>query len=94
MPTLAEEGRGNASYADYGNLCTGGWDANNICKTATQRITNPFTNVAYALNRIPSTDFDPASVAYEKVFPTYSGTEAAGAIGGTVSYFKPTHSVL
>ncbi len=90
VPTLAEEGRGNASYADYGNLCTGGWDANNICKTATQRITNPFTNVAYALNRIPSTDFDPASVAYEKVFPTYSGTEAAGAIGGTVSYFKPT----
>jgi hypothetical protein len=90
VPTLAEEGRGSATYADFGNLCTGGWDANNICVTATQRITNPFTNVAYPLNRIPASDFDPASVAYEKVFPTFSGTEAAGKIGGTVNYFQPT----
>ena len=90
VPTLAEEGRGSATYADFGNLCTGGWDANNVCVTATQRITNPFTNVAYPLNRIPASDFDPAAVAYEKVFPTFSGTEAAGKIGGTVNYFQPT----
>ena len=90
VPTLAEEGRAGVPYADYGNLCTAGWDANNICTSATQRITNPFTNVAYPLNRIPSSDFDPASVAYEKHFPTYSGTEAAGKIGGLVSYTQPT----
>ena len=39
---------------------------------------------------IPASDFDPASVAFEKVFPTYTGVEAAGKIGGTVNYFQPT----
>jgi hypothetical protein len=29
-------------------------------------------------------------VAYEKVFPTYSGTEKPGTIGGPVNYFQPT----
>jgi hypothetical protein len=90
VPTLAEEGRAGAPYADFGNLCTSGWDANNICTSATQRITNPFTNVAYPLNRIPSSDFDPASVEYEKHFPTFSGTEAPGKIGGLVNYSQPT----
>ena len=29
VPTLAEEGRvAGVNYADFGNLCTGGWDAN------------------------------------------------------------------
>ena len=46
--------------------------------------------MAYPLNRIPTSAFDPASVNYEKVFPTYSGVEAAGKIGGLVNYFKPT----
>jgi hypothetical protein len=90
VPTAAEEGLAGANYADFGNLCTGGWGANNICKTANQTITNPYTNVPYPLNRIPSTDFDPASVAYEKAFPTYTGTEKAGTIGGPVNYFKST----
>jgi hypothetical protein len=89
-PTLAEEGLAGANYADFGNYCTGGWNASNLCNTATQRIVNPFTNVAYALNRIPSTDFDPASVAIAKSFPIYSGTEAAGKIGGQVNYYQPT----
>ncbi len=89
VPTLAEEGLAGVPYADFGNLCTSGY-TNNICNTATQRITNPFTNVAYPLNRIPTSDFDPASVNYEKVFPTFSGVEAPGKIGGTVNYFKPT----
>lgn len=96
VPTLAEEGldsSGNKlAYADYGNLCTAGWDSNNICKTEGQIIRNPFTNAPYPLNRIPSSDFDPASLAYEKAFPTYSGTEAAGKIGGTVNYFKATEN--
>jgi hypothetical protein len=94
VPTLAEKGLtltgGLASYADLGNLCTAGWDANNICLSASQTVRNPFTNVAYPLNRIPSSDFDPASVAYEKVFPTYTGTEAPGVIGGAVNYWQPT----
>jgi Carboxypeptidase regulatory-like domain len=90
VPTLAEEGRAGQPYADFGNLCTAGWDASNVCNNAAQRITNPFTNVPYALNRIPSTDFDPAAVAYEKAFPTFSGTEAPGKIGGPVSYTQPT----
>src|ERR1035438_1778819 len=90
VPTLAEEGRAGASYADFGNLCAAGFDGSGICTNATQRITNPFTNVVYPYNRIPSSAFDPASVAYEKAFPTYSGTEAAGQIGGLVSYTQPT----
>jgi len=91
VPTLAEEGLApGVPYADFGNLCTGGYNSSNICNTASQRITNPFTNVAYPLNRIPASDFDPASVAYEKVFPTYSGVEKPGTIGGTVNFFRPT----
>jgi hypothetical protein len=104
VPTLAEEGLtpsgGQLGYADYGNLCniaTGNsFNANGTCVTTagvavpTQQITNPFTNVIYPYNRIPSSAFDPASVAYEKAFPTYAAVEAPGKIGGLVSYFKPT----
>ena len=99
VPTLAEEGLATgATYADYGNLCASpnSFNSNGLCVTAagvwvpTQQVTNPFTNVPYAKNQIPATDFDPASVAFEKVFPTFTGTEAAGKIGGLVSYFKPT----
>ena len=90
VPTLAEEGRAGQPYADFGNLCSAGFDGNGICTNAAQRITNPFTNVPYPLNRIPSSDFDPASVNYEKAFPTYSGPEAPGKIGGPVNYTQPT----
>jgi hypothetical protein len=100
VPTLAEEGRvAGVNYADYGNLCNtasgNSFNGAGLCVTSagvpvpTQQITNPFTNVPYANNRIPSSDFDPASVAYEKVFPTFSGVEAPGKIGGTVNYFQP-----
>jgi hypothetical protein len=90
VPTLAEEGRAGQPYADFGNLCSSGFDSNGICTNAAQRITNPFNNVAYPLNRIPTTDFDPASVNYEKAFPTYSGPEAPGKIGGPVNFTQPT----
>lgn len=96
VPTLAEEGltsgSSTAAYADYGNLCTTGWDSSNICTTANQIIRNPFTNVAYPLNRIPSSDFDTTSLNFEKAFPYYTGTEAAGKIGGQVNYFKATQN--
>ena len=46
--------------------------------------------MAYPNNHVPSSAFDPASVAFEKVFPTFSGMEAAGKIGGTFNYFQPT----
>ena len=101
LPTLAEEGRGTASYADFGNLCntaTGhSFNASGVCvdassnPVATEQISNPFTNAVYAYNRIPSSDFDPAAVAYEKAFPTFSGTEAPGKIGGTYNYYQPTN---
>lgn len=91
VPTLAQEGRANgATYADYGNLCTAGWDSSNHCLNLKQQIFNPFTLSEYSLNQIPASDFDPAAVAFEKAIPTYSGTPAAGKIGGTVYYFKPT----
>jgi hypothetical protein len=90
VPTLAEEGLAGAPYADFGNLCTGGWNASNFCNTASQQIYNPFTGTEYALNRIPSSAFDPSSLAFEKVFPTFTGTEKAGTIGGSVSYYQPT----
>ena len=90
VPTLAEEGRAGQPYADFGNLCSAGFDGNGICLNAAQRITNPFTNVAYPLNRIPSSDFDPASVAYEKAFPTVAADAAPGKIGGPVNYTQAT----
>jgi len=91
VPTLAEEGLASgATYADFGSLCTGGWNVSNLCNTASQQVTNPFTGVKYALNQIPASDFDPASVAFEKHIPTYSGTPAAGKVGGIVNYIKPT----
>ena len=90
VPTLAEEGRAGQPYADFGNLCSAGFDANGICLNASQQITNPFTNTAYPFNRIPSSAFDPASVAFEKAFPTFSGAEAPGKIGGPVTYTQPT----
>jgi Carboxypeptidase regulatory-like domain len=94
VPTAAEEGLSASGaalgYADYSNLCTSGWNSSGLCNTASQQILNPFTNVAYPMNHIPAGAFDPASVAYEKQFPTFTGTEAPGKIGGTVSYFQPT----
>jgi hypothetical protein len=90
VPTLAEEGRTGTGFADYSNLCTAGWDSNNICLTASQTIRNPYTNAAYALNHIPTSDFDAAAVNFEKAFPTASTDAAAGKIGNTVNYFKPT----
>jgi hypothetical protein len=90
VPTAAEEGRTGTGFADFGNLCSAGYDGNGICLNAGQRITNPFTNVAYPFNRIPASDFDPASVAYEKSFPTVGVDAAPGKIGGPVSYTQPT----
>jgi hypothetical protein len=90
VPTLAEEGRAGQSYADFGNLCTGGWSSAGICKTANQQISNPFTNVPYAYNQIPSSAFDPASVKFEQSFPTAAADAAAGKIGAPVGYSQPT----
>ncbi len=105
VPTLAEEGLApGISYADYGNLCNtasgNSFNSAGLCVTSggvtvpTQQVTNPFTNVPYANNRIPASDFNPASAAYEKVFPTYSGVEAPGKIGGPVSYYQPTVQIF
>ena len=101
VPTLAEEGRApGISYADFGNLCNtasgNSFNGSGLCVNSSgvavpsQQVVNPFTNVAYPLNRIPAGNFDPASVAYEQDFPTYSGTEKPGTIGGQVSFFQPT----
>jgi hypothetical protein len=100
VPTLAEEGLTGTGYADYSNLCNtasgNSFNASGICVTSggvavpTQQISNPFTNVVYPYNHVPASAFDPAAVAFEKVFPTFSGVEAAGKIGGAVNYFQPT----
>jgi hypothetical protein len=90
VPTLAEEGRAGQPYADLGNLCTAGWSSGGMCNNTAQQIINPFNNVSYPYNQIPSSAFDPAAVNFEKAFPTYSGVEAPGKIGGPVSYTQPT----
>jgi len=96
VPTLAEEGLtstgGQLGYADYSNLCTSGFNGSGFCNTASQQIYNPFTGVEYANNHIPSTDFDKASVAFEKAFPTASADAAAGKIGNSVNYFAATQN--
>ena len=93
VPTLAEEGRtasgGLAAYADLGNLCKAGFDAGGTCLAASQQIRNPFTNVIYPYNRIPSSAFDPASVNYQSHFPTATSDAGAGLIGNVVNYSKP-----
>jgi len=90
VPTLAEEGRTGTGYADYGNYCTGGWNASGTCNTASQALRNPFTNAIYAYNRIPTADLDPAAVNLATHFLTYTGTEKAGVIGGAMPYYKAT----
>jgi hypothetical protein len=92
VPTLAEEGlQTGATYADFSRICTGGFNAGtNLCNTANQIISNPFTGVQYQNNHIPITDFDPASVLFEKAFPTCTGTETAGTIGCPTYYTQPT----
>ena len=108
VPTLAEKGLTSsgslAPYADYGNLCNTAsgnhFDGNGLCVNSSgaavpsQQISNPFTNAIYPYNRIPSSDFDPASVNYEKAFQTYTGAEAPGKIGGTVNFFQPTEQTF
>lgn len=101
VPTLAEEGRGtNAAFADFSNLCNSAlghsFNANGVCVDSggnpvlSEQIRNPFTNAVYPFNHIPRSAFDPASVALEKAFPTYSGPEAPGKIGGLVTSFLPS----
>ena len=101
VPTLAEEGRApNENYADFSNLCDSAkgnsFNSSGICEGPAgtpvpgEQIRNPFTNQLYAFNHIPVTAFDPASVAFEKAFPTFAGTESPGQIGGIVHYYLPT----
>lgn len=104
VPTLAEEGLTSsgslAGYADYGNLCNSAaahsFNGSGLCVNSSgtpvdaEQIRNPFTNAIYAYNRIPSSDFDPVSVAYEKVFPTVSADAAPGKIGNTYNYLRAT----
>ena len=101
MPTLAEEGLATGqNYADYGNLCDSAkgntFNSQGVCvgsggaPVPSEQVRNPFTNQLYPFNQIPSSAFDPAAVAFEKDFPTFSGTEAPGQIGGTVHYSLPT----
>ncbi len=93
VPTLAEEGRtpsgGLAAYADLSNLCKSGFDASGTCATASQQVRNPFTNVFYPFNHIPSSAFDPASVNYQSHFPTATTDAGPGLIGNTVNYSRP-----
>jgi hypothetical protein len=100
VPTLAEEGRGSNTYADYGNLCAApnGWNGSGLCAASGgtgalvpgQQISNVYTATAYPYNQIPASNFDPAAVILEKLFPTATTDAAAGKIGNLVSYFKPT----
>ncbi|HVU48526.1 MAG TPA: carboxypeptidase regulatory-like domain-containing protein [Terracidiphilus sp.] len=104
VPTLAEKGldsSGNKlSFADYGNLCNTAlghsFNGSGLCVDSTgtpidaEQIRNPFSNAIYAYNRIPSADFDPASVAYEKLFPSVSTDAGAGKIGNTYNYLRAT----
>jgi hypothetical protein len=93
-PTAAEEGTTGTGYADFSNLCTGTFNGSGICSTASQQISNPFTGVAWPNNHIPSSAFDPASVAFAKFFPTAAADSAAGKIGNTQNYFSATQNYL
>jgi hypothetical protein len=89
--------QGFASQGSQGNLCTytsavsGAGPLVGHIDTSSQ-IYNPFTGVAYSNNHMPSSDFDQASIAFEKYFPTASSDAALGKIGNTVSYFAATQN--
>ena len=93
VPTLAEEGRlpsgALAPYADLGNFCKTGFDANGNCATSSQQIRNPFTNVVYPFNRIPQSAFDPASVTFQSHFPTAASDAGPGQVGNLVYFQRP-----
>ncbi len=105
VPTLAEEGRAaGENYADFSNLCDSAqgnaFNGSGVCVNSagnpvpSEQIRNPFTNAVYPYNHIPTSAFDPAAVAFEKAFPTFSGTEAPGQIGGVVHYYFPNIQVF
>jgi len=76
---------GKCTYATGSGPLTGTFDQ-------AGQVSNPFsaTNAPWLNNQVPTSNFNPASVNYEKVFPTFSGTETPGKLGGLVHYFKPT----
>ncbi|MGD0345604.1 MAG: carboxypeptidase regulatory-like domain-containing protein [Terracidiphilus sp.] len=105
-PTAAEEGLSSSStggaYADFSNLCNSSsgntFNAAGMCVNSsgaavtTQQIYNVYTGVAYPNNHIPSSVFDPASVALTKYFPVATSDAGPGKIGNTVSYFAATQN--
>ncbi len=95
-PTAAEEGLTSSStggaYADFSNLCTGGFNGSGLCNTASQQISNPYTGVAYPNNHIPQSAFDLAAQKFESYFPTAASDSAAGKIGNSVNYFSATQN--
>ena len=70
-----------------------GWDSSNICTTATQNHPQPIHERC-----VPIATGSPAATSIRlqwtsrRCFPPYSGSEAAGKIGGSVNYFKPTQT--
>jgi hypothetical protein len=103
-PTAAEEGTTGTGYADFSNLCntsTLSFNGAGLCQTTatgvlapTAQISNPFTGVAYPYNHIPTSAFDPASVAFAKFFPVQAADSAPGKIGNTQNYFSATQNYL
>ena len=83
-------------YADFGNLCTARLSMRTAsAPRASQHDPQSVHQRALPVqpHSRPAPSIRPPS-AYEKVFPTYLGSEAAGKIGNTVNYFKPTIQTL
>jgi len=101
-PTAAEEGTTGTGYADFSNLCNtssgNSFNGAGLCVNSSgtpvpgQQISNPFTGVAWPNNHIPTGAFDPASVAFEKDFPTAASDAGPGKIGNLVNYFTATQN--
>ncbi len=107
-PTAAEEGLSSSStggaYADFSNLCNSAsgntFNSSGICVNSsgtpvtTQQIYNVFaaTSTPYPYNHIPSSAFDPASVALTKFFPVATSDAGPGKIGNTIDYFAATQN--
>jgi hypothetical protein len=79
------------------NLCTftgvvsGTGPLNGKADTFSQ-IYNPFSQVAYPNNHIPSSAFDLAAQKFETYFPTAATDAALGKIGNSVNYFSATQN--
>ncbi|HEX5283390.1 MAG TPA: carboxypeptidase regulatory-like domain-containing protein [Bryocella sp.] len=95
--TINNVSQGNSAFVptaverkgDFSALCTAKFDANGVCNNTAQQLNNPITNQPFQNNMIPSTMFNPLSVAMLPDIPT-SSTDNPSAGSDQLIYSLPS----